>query len=314
MAKLYRELSSSKALFIFEAAARCGSFTAAASEFNVSQPSISRTIGQLEEILGFPLFLRRARGIKLTPEGRMLYDSVSIGFGGIETALQIIRQRRERLREKPLVTLSLSSSFVAHWLVPRFSEFNERFPDVDLRFELVSGKLGDIPNSVDLATRVVEPDEDRYVTWAFAPEVILPVCSPQYLEQHGPICDAGGHVLLHLSDHDEDDWRGIHLSAGTEDRNTWHVFSDYSVVLQAALAGKGIALGWLSVLSGALLDERLVPASTHCFTTGRVHSLVAPAARPIPAVVTEIRDWLIAEMDAEVKHVRDKFSLQIGLA
>ncbi|TIR82155.1 MAG: LysR family transcriptional regulator, partial [Mesorhizobium sp.] len=117
-------------------AVRSGSFTAAAREFNVTQPSISRSIAQLEADLGVALFTRGPTGLSPTPEGRALYSAVREGFDGIEEAIGTIKRNSAA---KPVVTLSLSSSLATHWFVPRLTAFNTRFPDVDLRFELIAG-------------------------------------------------------------------------------------------------------------------------------------------------------------------------------
>src|ERR1700759_3686977 len=94
MPELRRMLPSSNALFVFEAAARSGSFTAAASELNVTQPAVSRMLGRLEQHLGVRLFDRTAAGAVLTEEGDQLYRRVVDGFRSIETGLREIERRR----------------------------------------------------------------------------------------------------------------------------------------------------------------------------------------------------------------------------
>src|SRR5258708_27678133 len=73
MRDLRRMLPSSNALFVFDAAARNGSFTAAAAELNVTQPAVSRMLGRFEDYLGVRLFNRTAGGAALTEEGELLY-------------------------------------------------------------------------------------------------------------------------------------------------------------------------------------------------------------------------------------------------
>src|SRR5260370_39637794 len=76
MPGLRRMLPSSHALFVFDAAARNGSFTAAAAELNVTQPAVSRMLGQFEDYLGVRLFDRTAGRAVLTEEGEILYRRV----------------------------------------------------------------------------------------------------------------------------------------------------------------------------------------------------------------------------------------------
>ena len=92
----------------------------------------------------------------------------------------------------------------------------------------------------------------------------MPVCSPSYAAAHGRwTCrHAGaGHVLLHLAD-PLLDWEMFWGAARRRTpRATWLEFSDYAVVLQGAMNGEGIALGWITVVARALGDGKLVPAS-----------------------------------------------------
>ena len=304
MASLSRLIPSARGLLIFEAAARSGSFTAAAAEFNITQPSVSRSIAELEAAIGVKLFERRARGLDLTTEGSELYSVVRDGVARIAEVIQNIQYRRKD--NKPIVTISASSSFVAHWLLSRLGEFNAVFPQVDIRFDLIPGVLRNVPENVDIATRVIAEDDLRYHRWTFAPEIIFPVCSPSYLHARGQLDhrgDGAGHVFLWLTDHAmnkwEKDWGNV-ANRGIS-KGVWHEFTDYAVILQAALGGEGIALGWISVVSSALLKGTLVPASDLMISTGQNHSLIAPRSRPLRPVVVDIIEWLSTQMREEIK-------------
>src|SRR2546429_4298715 len=87
MPELRRMPPSSNALFVFDAAARNGSFTAAAAELNVTQPAVSRMLRRLEQYLGVRLFDRTAGGAVLTEEGELLYRRVLDGFRSIESGV-----------------------------------------------------------------------------------------------------------------------------------------------------------------------------------------------------------------------------------
>ena len=133
MPDLRRKLPSSHALFVFDAAARNGSFTAAAAELNVTQPAVSRMLGQFEDYLGVRLFDRTNGRAALTEDGEILYRRVSDGFRSIEGGLIEIDRRRKGTET---VTLSVSSAFTTHWLMPRIDKLQRQFPTVDLRFQL----------------------------------------------------------------------------------------------------------------------------------------------------------------------------------
>jgi DNA-binding transcriptional LysR family regulator len=304
MSGLGRLIPSPRALLIFEAAARAGSCSSAAREFNLTQPSVSRNIATLEALLGTTLFTRSHNGMTLTQDGQILHSALTEGFQRVEVAIREIIARQTC---KQVVELSLSTAFVTHWLIPRLQEFHDAFPEVDLRFQLISGTLRGPPGNVDLAMRMMSADaEANYHSWPFGPEFIIPVCSPRYLRSHGTLerpSGEKGHVLLHLSDPllDWEKYWGGTLASRRTPSITWIEFSDYAVVLQAAMNGEGIALGWITAASRALAEGKLVAASERRIQTGRSYHLYAPRTKPVREVVLAIRDWLVGQMQGDLR-------------
>lgn len=297
--QLSRLVPSPRSLLVFEAATRHGSFTGAAAEFNVTQPSISRCISQLENELGFRLFDRHSKGLIVTLEGEQLVVSVRESMTAVS---KVIRDIREKAGKRS-ITMSMSSSFATHWLIPRLGDFNAAFPNVDLRFELISGVMREVTGDVDIATRIVEDNDPRYDIWDFAPEIIMPVCSPQYLSSHGSIDDedVSRHLFLHLTDHNRTQWQPFLDAHTAATAGIWNEFSDYGVILQAATQGKGIALGWISVIASALNEKTLVRASQKQRSTGRIHRLIVPKSRPFPSLTHEICEWFQGEMKTDLR-------------
>lgn len=113
----------------FEAVARHGSFTRAARELHVTQGAVSHRIKALEEQLGCALFVRRARGVELTAEGRALAESARPAFALLREGTGAV----ERVRSGGVFTLNCSPSFAIRWLVPRLPGFRSRHPDIDFR-------------------------------------------------------------------------------------------------------------------------------------------------------------------------------------
>jgi DNA-binding transcriptional LysR family regulator len=180
-------LPSSHALFVFDAAARNGSFTAAAAELNVTQPAVSRMLGQFEEFLGVRLFDRAGGRAVLTEEGEILYRRVLDGFRSIESGLIEIDRRRKGTET---VTLSVSSAFTTHWLMPRIDKLQRGFPKVDLRFQLISGPLRGAVENVDLGMRFRDRFDPETNGALVMREVMLPICSPAYRDAdsaEGPV-------------------------------------------------------------------------------------------------------------------------------
>ncbi|MGY8677687.1 LysR family transcriptional regulator [Bradyrhizobium sp. UFLA05-153] len=295
MPELRRMLPSSNALFVFDAAARNGSFTAAAAELNVTQPAVSRMLGQFEEHLGVRLFDRKAGRAVLTEEGELLYRRVLEGFRSIETGLIEIERRRKGTET---VTLSVSSAFTTHWLMPRIDKLQRHFPQVDLRFQLISGALRGPVENVDLGMRFRDSEEPYSGGTLVMKEVMLPVCSPTYMSEVEP---EEGNTVIRLAE-TPGDWAADYPKFLTKRRGPSKAlsFTDYAVVVQAALLGQGIALGWLTVTSHWLLTGALVPASDALTTTRRICEFLPPRNRPMRPLAAEIRDWIIGQMRSEI--------------
>ncbi|HEY4294880.1 MAG TPA: LysR family transcriptional regulator [Paraburkholderia sp.] len=302
MPNLRKKLPSANALFVFEAAARCGNFTRAAQELYVSQPAVSRMLARMEDHIGVRLFERVHGGIELTENGRILYRKISEGFNGIESAIREIEARATGVES---VTLSVSTGFTTHWLMPRMSRLNEAFPSIDLRFQLISGRIGGPLTDVDLGMRFMHDSEIDENSVLVMPETLIPVCNPRY--QEAAQADAGaehGDTVIVMDDEE----RGWHHRFGAFAQHGRHVasmlsFSDYAIVVQAALLGQGIALGWLNVVSHWLSQRALVPAEDEIVVTKRRCCLVSPESRPLRPIVADVRDWIIDEMRSDLRTV-----------
>ncbi|MGQ3485864.1 LysR family transcriptional regulator [Roseovarius pacificus] len=311
MTELSHLISSPKSLLVFEVAARHGSFSRAAKDFNISQPSISRNIAQLEQDIGQPLFVRGAGGATLTEAGQLLFAAASEGLNRIADAVVTLRAQSEV--QSPEIVLSLSNAFVTNWLVSRLAVLSDSFPEAVLRFDLVAGTRKKVAGEVDIATLITDPVPDAIV---LAPEVIVPVCSPDYLSAHGRVAGPDamsgenavtGHRFLHLSDHPKSIWAPVLGKAdaiGTG--GIWHEFSDYAAIIQAAMDGSGIALGWLSVVAGSLRSGRFVPAwQGGWIETGRIVQLLSTRPGPMRPMARDIARWICARMDEDIEAVAD---------
>lgn len=138
------------ALRTFESAARLRSFKLAAAELAVTPTAISHQIKALEQQLGFALFERVPRGVRLTPKGETL-------FAGVHGALLDVAATLEGLRPQPStgsLCVSVTHSFAALWLVPRLGRFYQAYPHYLVRLEACAEVI-DLQQdaSVDVAVR-----------------------------------------------------------------------------------------------------------------------------------------------------------------
>lgn len=307
MPTLRRQLPSANALFVFESAARCGNFTKAAAELGVTQPAVSRMLSLLEEYLEVKLFMRTPGKTVLTENGEILYQGVVDGFRDIESAIQEIRARSTGLET---VTLSVSTAFTTHWLMPRMHKLQARFPTIDLRFQLISGSVRGSVDDVDLGVRFVSGEDIHHQAALILPEILLPVCSPAYRDQHllDAATEACPATLISLSD-SRINWFELFPYFQQDAYGAAHslVFSDYAVVLQAALLGQGIAVGWMNVVSHWLDIGSLVPATPTAIATERLCHLIHSRKKPLSHAATEVRDWIIEETRQDFANVAKRY-------
>ena len=291
-------MQSAKAFVAFEVAARHMSFTKAAAELDVTQAAVSRMIGRLESNLGTKLFARDHNTLRLTDDGAQLYAVVAPGLDELAAAVEQVSAPSPR---DDSVTLSVTSAFATHWILPRLPRFHEACPDIDLRFKVLSGEASGPVETVDLAVRFDMSDQARLHRWPLMREQVLAVCSPGYLAAHGPLdagSDLSGHTLVHQSGVKRVPWdrflSHFRLPAAGTSRSL--AFSDYSVALHGAITGEGIALGWRHVAADELLKGNLVLAYERGFETGNHYYLVATKSRAMRRAAARVRRWLLSEM------------------
>lgn len=290
---LRRKLSSANALFVFEAAARHENFTRAAEELNVTQPAVSRTLAGLETHLGAQLFLRGKPGARLTDDGLLLKEVVESAFSQINGVLDQLQERRTG---KAQVTISVSTAFTTHWLMPRIAQFQQAFPSVDLRFQLIPGPVTGPTAGVDIAMRYSSASETsgRFVMR----EAYVPVCAPGYLNpppQDGP-------ALIRLDGEAPEGVASLMPGLGLR-REGQLGFSDYAVVVQAALVGQGIAAGWMNIVSYWMNEGRLVPAVNELVFPGRDCRILSRTDGANADVVQAVRDWLVDEIQSDLRKI-----------
>ncbi len=247
----------------FEVVARRSSFTLAADEMCLTQSAVSRQIRALEDQLGLPLFRRLHRAIELTSDGRQLYDAVSRGLQEITSCVAGLRSAVE----PPQITVAASVAFSYFWLMPRLESFTSRHPDIDLRV-LATDQMVDLRHEgVDVAILYGSGQWEGTRTHLLFGERVYPVCSPAYLRDHPELrapSDMLDQTLLHLDGGGNIwggvDWRVWLMTQGVAGQPVRRGvrLNSYPMILQAAEAGRGVALGWSYITDPMLTDGRLI--------------------------------------------------------
>ncbi|WP_287104115.1 LysR substrate-binding domain-containing protein [Mesorhizobium sp.] len=258
MSSLRSKVPSPQSLFAFLAAADALNFARAAEELNVTQSSISHSIKRLEHHLGTQLFIRANRGVMLTGDGQQLFNAVGGGFGVIENAIDEIHRR-----QLSFLTIAASSSMATYWLMPLFREFHSTHPGIKLKI-LTIDKNVEPDDSIDLTIRLLPLTTERRNAWLMARETVFPVCSRVYLADAPPlreVADLPNHKLLSYEDPHRQriNWPEFLAALRMESRSIEPaaIFNDYQLVLHAAMAGEGIAIGW-TLTNKFLLEQSLL--------------------------------------------------------
>ncbi len=303
---LRRQVPSTNSLFTFEVVARLGSFSSAARELNVTQPAISRSISGLEAHLGYPLFNRHGRWIELTQNGDRLFRTTSTAFNSIIETLRDIGHQNESLEN---VSISMSTTAVNYWFLPRMQAFKMNFPAVSLNFQTFSSDISDVAKDVDLWVRLSNPEDANMHRWPFADERILALCTPDYLAEYGTLdqpIKGRLHTLLEGAQQRYSIDEYLHATGRSTSSSHLSIrFSDFASTIQAALQGQGIALAWAPETARQLIDGSLVPACTQVVKTGRRYHILASNLTPMRSVVEDIRDWMIQEMRKDQAEMSD---------
>jgi DNA-binding transcriptional LysR family regulator len=292
----------------FEAAARHLSFTAAGEELFLTQSAVSRQVQTLEEQLGVKLFERRTRALVLTRAGEAYYEDVS-------KALQQLREATARVRGgiDPLVRVTTTITFASLWLVPRLARFQSQCGEIPVHV-IAENVLLDLERDVaDVAVRYTTREGAGHGAVMLFGETVAPVCSPSLIEDRKRLQNAKellAFPLLHYEDTQVSapwlSWDAWLEAMGLEyPRSARSLsFSHYDQLIQAAIAGQGIALGRFPLMDELVHQGRLAmplgspPAP---LGEGRGYWLVVPSRSAERAQVKTFVEWLLSEAAAALQ-------------
>ncbi|MBY8823701.1 LysR substrate-binding domain-containing protein [Sphingomonas colocasiae] len=272
MRSLRQSLPPLNAIAVFEAAARHLSFTRASAELNIAQSAVSRHVSNLEADLGVSLFVRNGNRLVLTASGQVLAEAIQIGLGRIRDSVEAIRRRN---RQGATLTIACSYAMAHDWLMPRFGALRARLPNMQIRLMTADAYLDFEAEDVDLSIRYGNPrDWPDFRARKLLEEVVFPVCAPALLDQHPGLVEDLPEAwaeapLLQLTQTSQGlvDWREWFRDLGATPSTHGPLFSTYTPMLQEALAGRGIVLGWKGIVDPYLETGQLVRPSARQLTS-----------------------------------------------
>lgn len=295
-----RNLPSLNALAALEAAARHGSFARAAEELCVSAAAVSQHVRALEEQLGVSLFVRSARSITVTDAARRLLPALTEALDRMEEATRFLREGHAHGR----LVVSALPSFAVGWLVPRLADFERAFPHVELAIRAGRALVDFDREEVDLAVRYCFAPPPGLAHKRLFGERVFPVCSPQRAygaQSIRSLEDLVNHPLLHDLDAEPHQpaiswaaWLG-RAGMGVPRTPPPLYFDDSLVMIAAAVAGRGVALGREPLVAQQLAQGQLCrPLPDEVLSDWSYFAVSTKRAFRRPLVRAFV-DWLASE-------------------
>ncbi len=286
------------ALKAFEAAARHGSFKAAANELHVSAGAISRQVKILEEFLDTPLFVRLAQGITPTEEAISLMPKLTASFEAIANATAEIGKPKLKIK------VASSPTFANRWLVPRLPRFKNYLPGSTVT-------LGTIKFGYD---ELIDSDFDCAVATFFKPtwpdelkveriksEELTPLCSPSLLKINGCLAvpeKLDSEYLLHMSacQYDWPNWASINNLELNVEIDKGSSFDTGEMAIRAAVEGLGVILMDRFLVEEELQSGQLIDMFPNTIPVDNGYYFFCDRNRWNEPAISTFRKWLHIEL------------------
>lgn len=261
MRQLLRRVPQLHRLAVFDAVASSGSFTSAAHELQISQPAVSRHMAALAEELGIELFERSGRSFVLTKRGRNLADAVESAFSSLERTLSELDDQPDAF------VFAVQPAMATTWVVPLLDQL-ETAAGAEIRLRIFERSAELDSSEWDMA---IVPGTGNWAGWESTMlfrEAVRPFAAPSLAATLGLGPDSTPaqlvtNNLLHIDDDGRPNmtWKEWFAEAGDPltPAKPRLVYNAYPTVIQEALAGNGIALGWQHLLSDMVERGLLVP-------------------------------------------------------
>ncbi|MGO4317881.1 LysR substrate-binding domain-containing protein [Agrobacterium sp. MCAB5] len=231
-------LPPTEQLLAFKLAIEHGSFTAAASELNITQSAVSHQVAKLERAVGSRLITRSARGLALTDAGETLIAAISDPISQLLSAFESLSVPSST----NLLKIQVESAFAASWLSPRLDSFLGRFPN--LRLEQYRSTNLRLSDRVELAIKWGSGRWPDLVSEKLLSIYYTPVCSSA-IAASGKLNNAEdlqNFTLLH--DRRYKDWQQWLDQYYIHHPNVrrGHIVDDAYILSEMAMESRGIAL------------------------------------------------------------------------
>lgn len=286
------------ALAAFESAARHQNFAHAAEELHLTASAVSHHVRKLESRLGVALFLRHARGVSLTAEGRQLADSASSAMSDMEGVLGSLRAAED---EGQRLRISTLHSLTYVWLLPRLPRFAASHARIRISVDTEVGLTRFEHGGADLAIRHGPGHWPGLTAHHLMDDALFPVATPSLpgiTKVTEPAHIARLPLISDLARQGWHDWfRAADVHGARLDER--YVFSDTTDALKAAVHGLGAALAREKIVAPYIADGRLLRLPGPVVPTRWNYFVVYPAHRRLRPTAQAFVDWILADVKNE---------------
>ncbi|MFO1074212.1 MAG: LysR substrate-binding domain-containing protein [Geminicoccaceae bacterium] len=277
----------------FEAAARTGSFRAAAAELGISASAVSHAIRKLEDLLGASLFEREGRSVQLNPYGNLLAAHVGRGFDELRQGMELVGARSANL-----LRLHCAPSMAAQWLTPRLMRLARDLPGLEVRLHASADYHRFQNDEVDADISYGPPRLEGMISIPLGQEIVCPLCSPELARSIHKPADLLDQALIE-SERKRIRWDSWFAANGlAPPRPRGYRFDRSFMAIAAAVNGIGVALESTRLVEAELAAGRLVAPlrglSNDIEYTG--HYLVFPGTAKPRKAVRMFAVWLMREL------------------
>jgi DNA-binding transcriptional LysR family regulator len=294
MSRQRRFLPSISLLAAFEAVLRTGSTAAAARDLDLTQGAVSRLVQNLEQQLGRPLFERQRKRLVPTEGARIYCRDVS-------RALDIIQRSSMEFFANPqggALSLAILPAFGTRWLAPRLARFAHRHPGVTINLATRLNRFNFAAEGFDAAIHFGTDDWRDAGHMKLFDERLTACIAPDLVEAHpvASVADMAGLALLRIETRPAA-W-GVWFAAqgGHAPVAGGMLFDQFAPMVQAAIAGLGVALLPDYLAAPEIADGRLVPLLQASIAGTGAYWLVWPTARANYPPLEAFRGWLQSEL------------------
>lgn len=277
-------------LRMFDAAAQHLNFRVAAEQLHITQGAVAQQVRRLEADLGFHLFHRHARGLSLTDIGREYHIPIRKALTMIEEATQSLHQNTAR------ITLSVTPSFAAKWLVSRLGLFAESHPDTDIQTLASEGISNFRTDGVDIAIRQGRPPFGHGLRHdLLAPLDLCAVSSPAFSKKIPRIKSLKDFAAYQLIQDGHGHWDALFKDMNITPAHRISKFNQTALAVDTAANGHGIALAPKILVTDDIKAGKLIEIWKDTRDDQGGYYVVRPEQQKPNSAIETVITWILSE-------------------